>query len=83
MLNFTGKRSILHFGVRFVRFKLQSGPKIGNLLLLFIIVNHDLFATDVTLRVEVGGDVVLDNSLMCKIVVHPNLGIFKGKLGCV
>ena len=24
---------------------------------------------------------MLDNTLMCKIVVHPNLGIFEGGLG--
>ena len=58
MLNFTGKRSTLNFGVRFLRFKLQSGPKIENGLFSFISVNRHLSGPQVTLRVEVGGDVV-------------------------
>ena len=58
VLNFTGKRSTLNFGVRFLRFKLQSGPKVENGLFSLIIVNHPLAGPQVTLRVEVGGDVV-------------------------
>ena len=49
----------------------------------FITVNWHVFWPNVSLRVEVGGDDVLDNTLMCKIVVHPNLGIFEGGLGYV